>query len=480
MTDKKFPGNPTQSFRSREPFASLASLSTGSVIRPRSSRPCEPHSMPCSGTKGADRGLGRPVVDCQASGDIRDRWRSWQSRLRAGARPLERVCANPECGKSFAPSRRDARTCSLVCRSRFARGSSVGAGSCAADGAGVSERGDALSLLLRQPRRRAASVPVALPPRRCIRRGPCVCGRLRVRDGRPGSICDASVSPTGSCGQRRRRGWMRRYPLVKKRSGLSLALDEPVPRTRPTCSSSSTARSSATAFVVRLAVRDLFGRDRYFGASIDARDLRREFVQAWTRRAEDASQGDRFSLGGELLPGVGVGAHLDKGRAGSDQCHGVRCGPDRAPVRGLVAALPGHPREDFGSDAASPPKRLSEAVGRVEGKRFPDAGRSFWLSCAGIRIGLRHRMGILADPRRVIVLVCVSADERDPARTGSPEQPHCSQCNIAASPPRRRPPARRTESNSSRGTGSSGRFGRGRVSGMRERGASASASFTDS
>ena len=88
--------------------------------------------------------------------------------------------------------------------------------------------------------------------------------------------------------------------------------------------------------VVRLVVRDLFGRDRYFGASIDARDLRREFVQAWTRRAEDPSQGDRFSLGGEFLPGVGVGAHLDKGRAGNDQCHGVRRVLDGAPVLGLL------------------------------------------------------------------------------------------------------------------------------------------------
>ncbi len=51
-----------------------------------------------------------------------------------------------------------------------------------------------------------------------------VCGRLRVRDGRPGSTCDASVSPTGSCAQRRRRGWMWRYPLVETGSGLSLAL----------------------------------------------------------------------------------------------------------------------------------------------------------------------------------------------------------------------------------------------------------------
>lgn len=35
--------------------------------------------------------------------------------------PLERMCANPECGAMFTPSRRDARTCSRVCRSRVAQ-----------------------------------------------------------------------------------------------------------------------------------------------------------------------------------------------------------------------------------------------------------------------------------------------------------------------------------------------------------------------
>ena len=76
---------------------------------------------------------------------------------------------------------------------------------------------------LRQCRRRAASVLVALPPRRSTRGMPSTCGRLRVRDGLPGSTCPASVSATGSCGQRRRRGWMRRYPLVERGSGLAAA-----------------------------------------------------------------------------------------------------------------------------------------------------------------------------------------------------------------------------------------------------------------
>ena len=34
--------------------------------------------------------------------------------------PLERQCANPECGRTFARSRRDAKTCSRRCRDRLA------------------------------------------------------------------------------------------------------------------------------------------------------------------------------------------------------------------------------------------------------------------------------------------------------------------------------------------------------------------------
>lgn len=33
--------------------------------------------------------------------------------------PLERTCANPECGRTFTPSRRDAKTCTQKCRSRY-------------------------------------------------------------------------------------------------------------------------------------------------------------------------------------------------------------------------------------------------------------------------------------------------------------------------------------------------------------------------
>jgi rifampin ADP-ribosylating transferase len=51
LTDKKFPGNPTRSFRSREPLRVVASLSTGSVTRPRRPRTCEPQWMKCSGTE---------------------------------------------------------------------------------------------------------------------------------------------------------------------------------------------------------------------------------------------------------------------------------------------------------------------------------------------------------------------------------------------------------------------------------------------
>ena len=59
-------------------------------------------------------------------------WRAanpeWVKRYQAAQRaeyaaergPLERVCVNPECGLSFTPSRRDAKTCSRKCRDRLA------------------------------------------------------------------------------------------------------------------------------------------------------------------------------------------------------------------------------------------------------------------------------------------------------------------------------------------------------------------------
>jgi len=33
---------------------------------------------------------------------------------------LERECANPDCGRTFTPSRKDAKTCSQRCRDRLA------------------------------------------------------------------------------------------------------------------------------------------------------------------------------------------------------------------------------------------------------------------------------------------------------------------------------------------------------------------------
>jgi len=71
----------------------------------------------------------------------------------------------------------------------------------------------------RQSRRRGASATAAVPPTRCIRAGPLVRGRPGVLGGRSGSTCDASVSAIGPCSQRRRLGWIRRYPLVKDGSG---------------------------------------------------------------------------------------------------------------------------------------------------------------------------------------------------------------------------------------------------------------------
>ena len=43
-----------------------------------------------------------------------------RDEYRAEHGSLERVCANPECGRMFARSRRDAKTCSQKCRDRLA------------------------------------------------------------------------------------------------------------------------------------------------------------------------------------------------------------------------------------------------------------------------------------------------------------------------------------------------------------------------
>ena len=167
-------------------------------------------------TDAKPRGLRRGCAACLGG----------RTMVSAGGRPhraenLE--VASPNVAREFGCVRRP-RLCQAVADAADAVLLGVPrSGAIPAKGRGVSERGRRAIASLRQPRRRAATVPVALPPRRCIRGGPCVCGRLRVRDGRPGSTCDASASPTGSCDQRRRRGWMRRYPLVKKGSGLAAA-----------------------------------------------------------------------------------------------------------------------------------------------------------------------------------------------------------------------------------------------------------------
>jgi ferric-dicitrate binding protein FerR (iron transport regulator) len=41
-----------------------------------------------------------------------------RAQYAAGLEPLERKCMNPDCGKTFTPSRRDAKTCSKACRDR--------------------------------------------------------------------------------------------------------------------------------------------------------------------------------------------------------------------------------------------------------------------------------------------------------------------------------------------------------------------------
>ena len=87
-------------------------------------------------------------------------------------------------------------------------------------------------------------------------------------------------------------------------------------------------------------------------------------ANAHSRWAEDASNGDRFSRGGELLSGVGVGAHFDEGRAGPHQRDGVRRGLDPAPRARPCLFPPSHPREAFGSGEASPPGRLGASCER--------------------------------------------------------------------------------------------------------------------
>jgi rifampin ADP-ribosyltransferase len=60
VTDKKFPGIRRSPSVAASLYGSLASLFTGSVIRPGSSRPCEPHSQPRSGTE-RHRSTTRPT-----------------------------------------------------------------------------------------------------------------------------------------------------------------------------------------------------------------------------------------------------------------------------------------------------------------------------------------------------------------------------------------------------------------------------------
>jgi hypothetical protein len=75
VTDRKFPGNPAQSFVAVRPCVSLASFSTGSAIRPRSSSPCGLHAMHRSGAeKRRSRTRSTP------NSPLRGRSEFWPSR----------------------------------------------------------------------------------------------------------------------------------------------------------------------------------------------------------------------------------------------------------------------------------------------------------------------------------------------------------------------------------------------------------------
>ncbi len=66
LTDKKFPGNPTRSFRSPEPLRVVGELVDWVGIRPRSSGPCEPHSLRCSRTDRRRSRTKSRTVDSQS------------------------------------------------------------------------------------------------------------------------------------------------------------------------------------------------------------------------------------------------------------------------------------------------------------------------------------------------------------------------------------------------------------------------------
>ena len=53
--------------------------------------------------------------------EVVERYNRERREAYADARgPLERQCFNPDCGRTFVPTRKDARTCSQTCRDRIA------------------------------------------------------------------------------------------------------------------------------------------------------------------------------------------------------------------------------------------------------------------------------------------------------------------------------------------------------------------------
>ena len=98
VTDKRFPGNPTQSFRSREPLRVVASLPAGSVTRRRKCRPCGTESLRQDG-----RAQCRSRTDLNATRRTDNRQVSRPASSKRTLMPPA-VCAVIDSGRRLTPT----------------------------------------------------------------------------------------------------------------------------------------------------------------------------------------------------------------------------------------------------------------------------------------------------------------------------------------------------------------------------------------